>query len=89
VATLTGDDARCDVPGQGLVRASIGLDNTADDIARCCVIIGAIADGHYRDAYCWDAADRGFRPHDEQIAVSDRFAALRPPPRTPATVVSR
>jgi len=89
VATLTGDDARCDVPGQGLVRASIGLDNTADDIARCCAIIGAIADGHYRDAYCWDAADRGFRPHDEQIAVSDRFAALRPPPRTPATAVSR
>ena len=89
VATLTGGDAWCDAPGQGLIRASIGLDSSTDDIARCCAIISAIADGHYRDAYCWDAADRSFRPHGEQIAVSDRFAALRQPPRAPTTAAGR
>jgi len=50
---LLGGD-RSDLPGA--VRASIGLDNTEDDVRRLVEAVRAIAGGRYRDGYALDAA---------------------------------
>ncbi len=86
VAALTGEDARCDVSGRGLVRASIGLGTTADDITRCCAVVGAIADGHHHEEYQWDAAIQAYRPHDERITPHDCFASIRQKSSTAAMI---